>query len=280
MMNTIPIESKLRVSNWFSCGGPKGDWDYQEFIRHFNENFEDKTSARAASITLKNMKQGDNQSFSEYLRDFEYILAQAKGLNWEGRMKVDSLYMGLNDQMTKALYSIDTSDDNYPLFVSQLRAVAGKMEAHSGLIRFSDNNLKTNYNINPKTYSNYKSTGESSETNTAKVDGAGDTVMSGINGLSMKKLVAIINAVNTCEKGEIKEKHNKPPAPWRSQAEFDTLRAEGKCTRCAEQGHWFKRCPRFTWAKKPPNVKIKSSEVVLDNWQNCRVNMDEESGKE
>ena len=45
IMNTLPTDRKLRVFHWFSCGGPNLDWDYKIFIQHFNDSFEDKTSA-------------------------------------------------------------------------------------------------------------------------------------------------------------------------------------------------------------------------------------------
>lgn len=130
MMNTIPTDCRLRVSHWFSCGGPKRNWDYKKFIEHFNDNFENKTSARSAAFSLAKMKQGKSQPFSDYLRDFEYTLAQAKGLNWEDRIKINNLYRGLNDRITRALYPIEVSEDDYTHFVNQVRGVAGRIEAH------------------------------------------------------------------------------------------------------------------------------------------------------
>ncbi|VDB84086.1 Bgt-20622 [Blumeria graminis f. sp. tritici] len=95
------------------------------------------------------------------------------------------------------------------------------------------------------------------------LDAHGDTKMSGINGINISTLTAIINALNSQneEKDKVrgKYKHNKPPAPWRSPEEFATLRAAGKCMRCGETGHWFKKCPRFTRAKRPASINATAS---------------------
>lgn len=105
MINTLPKDRKLRVSQWFSCGGPNKNWDYQLFMQHYNNNFQDKTSARAAHRTLSNMKQGEHQTFANFLNDYEYTLARARGLNWEDSLKINFLYTGLNKRLTKALFS-------------------------------------------------------------------------------------------------------------------------------------------------------------------------------
>ena len=88
------------------------------------------------------------------------------------------------------------------------------------------------------------------------VDADGDTQMSGINGISITTLTAIINAVNSQNSGKGSIKTSKPPAPWRSPEVFAALRAAGKCTRCEKNGHWHKKCPDFTWARRPSNINV------------------------
>lgn len=64
MMNTVPRDLRSRLSHWFITGGPHGDWNYELFINHFNDNFEDKTSVRAANEKLSRMRQGEHQTFA------------------------------------------------------------------------------------------------------------------------------------------------------------------------------------------------------------------------
>lgn len=86
------LAAKIEV-DWKILGGHKAVCNdmmntIPTFIDHFNENFEDKTSVREASLKLNRMRQGMHQSFASFLNDFEYMLAQADRLRWEGHVKV------------------------------------------------------------------------------------------------------------------------------------------------------------------------------------------------
>lgn len=87
MMNTVPPAKRNQLVAWFSSGGPNRDWNYELFLKHLDENFEDKTSARAAGEKLTRMRQATHQTFRAYLTDFEFVLAQAIGLHWADRVK-------------------------------------------------------------------------------------------------------------------------------------------------------------------------------------------------
>ena len=88
------------------------------------------------------------------------------------------------------------------------------------------------------------------------VDADGDTQMSRVSGLSTSQLAAIVNAVNSKNSNKSIETKYKPPAPWKSPEEFAVLRAAGRCTGCVEKCHFFKKCPKFSWAKRPANENV------------------------
>ncbi|KAI0996391.1 hypothetical protein K3495_g11789 [Podosphaera aphanis] len=253
IMNTIPADCRLRVSHWFSCGGPKRNWDYKKFIEHLNENLEDKTSTRTASFTLAKMRQGKYQPFSEYLRDFEYTLAQAKGLNWEDRIKFNDLYRGLNDRLTRALFPNEVSERDYTLFVNQ--------QPQSLTRTIFDENYSAPRN---STVGNREALGSSCESNSTMLDSEEDTLMSGVNGISIEKLAALVNAVNAKSNGQESNKNERPPAPWRSPEEFSALRAAvyvGQATDWTEC-HVFQ--PRsFVKHHKLPQIPIETRELKL-----------------
>ena len=282
MMNTIPTKRRNRVAAWFATGGPNGDWDYELFIEHFNENFEDKTSAREAGQKLTRMKQGMHQGFASFLNDFEYMLAQADGLRWEGRVKVNALSSGLNARLSDYLISFPHSDDNYSLFVKQVKSIAGKLEAKDDYVpRHGPKYTKTWFidrvgNVLHNSESDRGKTVRSAlEPAQTQLDADGDTTMSGINGISMSTLTTIINAISQQSQSQPPTDKVKPPAPWRTQQEFAELRREGKCTRCAKKGHFFKKCPSFTWAKRPSGINAVSLEST--NIQQSSVSAYEEN---
>ena len=269
MMNSIPLTLRNRVSQWFSTGGPDGDWNYELFISHFNDNFGDKTAARTAGDRLTRIRQGEHQIFADFLNDFEYMLAQAKGLKWEGRVKVNQLSASLNKRLSDYLVAVNTSDDDYLLFVNQVRRVANKLEAKEDFLpKRGPRQTKTWYISKSGTVpqlshtESFTSPTSNPNTMTTVLDYEGDTPMVGVNGISIAALTTLINKINS--QGQLKErnKDQKPPAPWRPQEEFAALRAAGKCTRCAGKGHWFRNCPHFTWAKRQANV---NSTATMDS---------------
>ena len=265
MMNTIPKNLRSRVSHWYTTGGPDNNWDYELYLEHFNDNFEDKTSVRTANEKLSRMRQGKHQTFASYLNDFEHMLTQARGINWEGYMKINGLSLGLNESLTKLLMPCTLSETNYTLFVRQVRNMASKLESQEDYIpKHGLSQTKTWYisrlGVVPhKPGFNYQA--PASQDRATTVDTDGDTPMSGVSGLSTCQLAAIINAVNSKNSEKSKAIRNKPPAPWKTPEEFAALRAAGKCTRCEEKGHYFKKCPNFTWAKRPSDMNAVFTKI-------------------
>ena len=71
--------------------------------------------------------------------------------------------------------------------------------------------------------------------------------MSGTNAIlaAIKDLKVSSNAHNN------KPKDRRPPAPWRSKEEFEQMRRDGICVRCARPGHKYQKCPTYGPARRP-----------------------------
>ncbi|KAI1000462.1 hypothetical protein K3495_g7733 [Podosphaera aphanis] len=149
------------------------------------------------------MKQGEHQLFSKFLNDFEFTLAQARGLNWDGNIKIIFLYAGLNPNLIKALYSKELTEEDYALFIKQVQQTASRVEANESYIqRRGSKTTSTLFNgqsenFNRPSHEAFAASGISSGENIPKLDSDGDVVMSGINGINMETLTAIVNAVKT-----------------------------------------------------------------------------------
>lgn len=166
---------------------------------------------------------------------------------------------GLSDRLTEYLITVNTSDDNYTLFVSQVASNAGKMESRENFLPKSGKIYTETWYITKSGYSpptNIVSQGSTtnlpSTTVSNTTDAEGDTRMTGVDSISIANLAAAVNAFNS--QNSARGRNPKPPAPWRSPEEFSQLRAAGKCTRCGKKGHYYKICPSFTWPKKHPEI--------------------------
>ena len=63
---------------------------------------------------------------------------------------------------------------------------------------------------------------------------------------------------NNCHNNNNTPHHNYPNKQTRSK--LDTLRAEGKCFHCQEQGHKQRNCPKLS-SMKPPRHAIKAGSI-------------------
>ncbi|KAI1007826.1 hypothetical protein K3495_g396 [Podosphaera aphanis] len=197
MMTTLPKNLRSRVSCRTSTGRPNADWNYEQFIVHFNDNFEAKTSSRVAEV----------------------------------------------------------------------RTISGKLESRENYVpKHGPKQTKTWYisrlgnapsNVESATYIPQSIRHETPPLPVQDADG--DTLTSGINGVSSSTIAAIINAANSQNISRNDNSKKKSPAPWRSAEMFAALRGPGKCTRCARKRHWFKKCPNFAWTERPAVLNTTSS---------------------
>lgn len=134
MIGTLPKKLRGRVFCWTLTGRPNCDWNYELFITHFNDNFKDKTSARATGEKLQRMRQGQHQIFASNMNDFEYMLVLAMGVYWEGRIKMKDLSLGLNEHLTDMLMTATIPEDNTTLFVKEVRKIAGRLELRENYV--------------------------------------------------------------------------------------------------------------------------------------------------
>lgn len=278
MMNTIPAARRNQLVAWFSSGGPNRDWNYELFLKHFDENFEDKTSARTAGEKLTRMRQATHQTFRAYLTEFEFMLAQAIGLHWDDRVKINMLSNGLSDRLTEYLITVDTPDNDYTLYVSQVASIAGKMESRENFLpKKGPVHTETWYitrsgfipPVNSVIQGNFPNV--PSATASQVIDSEGDTYMTGVGSIDITNLAAAVNALNS--QSSSKRTSPKPPAPWRTPEEFSQLRGSGKCTRCGKKGHYYKNCPSFTWPRRQPKMNATQTnslehELLEEDMQN------------
>lgn len=115
MLQCLPEDKQPRVEHWFRSGGPKGDYDWEDFLAFINEQFEDKTAKQTAGEKLSRMRMGQAQYFVDYLQDFELKLAQCGGLNWSSSAKILHLETGINEELKRQLVSKSLPSEDYVL---------------------------------------------------------------------------------------------------------------------------------------------------------------------
>ena len=253
MFNSLPKEKQPRVDFWFREGGPERNYNWEKFLKHFEDQFEDKQAAQVAGDKLSRMRMGSAQTFESYLQDFELKLAQCGGRDWPSRSKVLHLDAGLNEKLKAELVPKSLDSDNYDKWVQKVRGVAGRLENLP--------NYKPKGTVQTRTW--YLSKGGSAAqtvheppakpTTVPATDHEGDTVMSGINSLKAQ-ILALQEGFQRKPRARKRRgsgSKNLPPATWRSSDEVTRLISERKCIRCRQTGHIGLKCPSYGPAVRP-----------------------------
>ncbi|KAI1000302.1 hypothetical protein K3495_g7893 [Podosphaera aphanis] len=269
IFNSIPKEKQNRVPHWFETGGPLKNHSWVDFLNHIEQEFEDKQARQAAGNLLYRMRMGPNQYFCDFLLDFQMKLSQCGGTEWPDSSKIMKLNSSINDYLSDCLVSKDLPDDDFELWVSIVKRVAGRLEKRPSYRPKGCTGKKTWYlsHVQTRLYSDEKNQlGTSS-----KIDADGDTLMGGINTINTFKLL-----INSLKSGGSDGNH-KPRAKWRSPEEFKRLVSEGKCIRCQKKGHTSRACTKFSPAINPKArvSHVKSTERPQEESENDKSENEE-----
>lgn len=251
MIETLPETKQYLVGHWFERGGDDGKFRWEDLLDHFRDQFEDRELKMAAGQALTKMRQGSQQYFRDFLRDFEYKLSQCGGNNIGSVGKLIHLNACINETLQRALVYVKLPPfDNYSAWVTEVGEVAGKLEALPNYRPKGAKYTKTWYTSDTPISTLQFSASESSNR-----DSDGDTIMGGTNTM----LASIQTKLNQVEARQAKFEQQlsrptanttgntstKPRAPWRPKAEYIKLLQEGRCTRCTKNGHLSPDCPSF-----------------------------------
>ncbi|KAI0992105.1 hypothetical protein K3495_g16081, partial [Podosphaera aphanis] len=249
MVNSLPVDKRPRVAGWFNERSEKNNFNWRELVQHFRNEFEDKQAKLAASEKLLRMEQNEHQFFSDFIKDFEYQVAISGGSQtWTPASKVNILNAAINNALRKALVPVKLpSEENYSLWISEVKEVADKLEALPDYR--PKGSIKTSTRLGPPKSGSALSKGEEP----AK-DLDGDVVMKDVDSI----LAALANFNRRSNprpsKGSRQLESNpspKPPAPWRPKKEFEQLVEKKLCVRCTRSGHIGRDCRKFSRAKRP-----------------------------
>lgn len=246
ILESLPENKQNRVSSWLMKQGKLGNYDWREFLKVLDGQFDNKLAGLEAGIILVRMKQGEHQYFDDFVQDFEYQLSLCQGETFGSAAKLILLHAAINEQTRDALIGNNiTLEMGYDDYVSKTRLVASQIQARQRY-RPMGTHLQT------KTIHFPGITGAPTQVlqqpSSHQVDGNGDTIMDMLNAMS--------SASNRKSQVAHGSKQGKPPAPWRERGEFDSLIRKGCCVRCGKPGHIGKRCPTYSYAIRPDNVDV------------------------
>lgn len=264
--NVAPFQQP-RIQNWLSIGGPGRDHCVLGFLAHMDERFKDRQAETKALSKLTAIRQGGRQRFEDFRQDFELLSAQAGTLAYTGPSKIAQMQNGLNTPLTKALVATDLSDQDFDAFVTKVQRVATRVEALPEFRKGAGHTTSWYVDRTERTTITRSTASEASGAIPA-VDRDGDVEMSGINGLTIRDLAALVNALNGRQpEPRSKGPTSKPRAQWLSREDFNALLQAGKCPRC-----------RGTKHRRPNDCKLRAAARPDDSPRISHTALNEEEG--
>ena len=229
IVDTLPDEKKSRIASWFSLnkGKETGSFNWKELLDVIQREFEDAQAQQVALELLQRMEQGPHQYFHEFLKEFEYKAAFCGGDEmFTPSAMTRQLKSSLNNSLRRSLIGVKLPPvKQYAEWVAAVREVAEELES------FSDYRPRGSNQIGTKIGPAKGGIGLSKlENRNPKVDGAGDTHMTGTDAIlaAIRDLKVNYSGSSTDyparssnnpkyrSKGEDGRK-TKPRAPWRSK---------------------------------------------------------------
>ncbi|RKF58480.1 putative eka-like protein [Erysiphe neolycopersici] len=253
MLLSLPEKKRHNVKAWFRCGGSNGSYNWEEFLLHFDEQFEDVEAMLEAAEVLGRMRQGHNQYFEDFLRDFEGQYSLCDVNTWGPTGKIALVHTAINEQLREALVGIDLSIRmGYKAWIAKVKQVAIQLQALQKYRPRGATNTKTWYISGQGTVVPQVANIDRED---AVLDAEGDTKMGGLNAI----------VAGSSQGKEKKINKNKPRAPWRTSEEFQKLKQKRLCIRCCKSGHFSRWCPSFSPAVPPLGINIAEVENENDS---------------
>lgn len=245
IFNALDGKAIKQARAYYKSGGQDGKEDPEYFILFLDQGNWDGTRIARARTELTNMKMGNKQKWSVFFSAWTNKLTESQGDNWPDSSKITILKSTLNYTLHSALAnSHNIPIDNFHEFTRIVSQIALQHEEMAGGPPAHQNG--GNMNVNTGQRFDERSSGSLGRElvrsgreigYVGEEDSAGDAIMGGIN------------------LAEVPRGPNGKPlrARWKTPAQIEVLRREGKCFRCER-----KRC-RTNTCKVLPAIKPKQN---------------------
>lgn len=241
--NALEDRAKKQAGAYYESGGKDGREDPEEFIRFLDQSNWDTTRVARARAELSAMKMGNKQKWNSFFSNWSNKLTESQGDIWPDDTKVTMLRGTLNYNLRLALANnFNIPLDNFSEFTRIVSQIALQHEELSGS-KFDSyrSSSGTKFEADSREGQQNELVRSGRELGyVGEEDSNGDTFMGGVN------LASVARGPN-----------GKPlRAKWKTSAQIEALKREGKCFRCERKGCNTKIC-KVLPAQKPNRVGPK-----------------------
>lgn len=189
----------------------------RSLLDHLDFTFKDRNLRERAVRALGNLKQA-NKPFSTLFNEFNRLLMEAGGHDWDSEVKRSYLDNALNHELNDRLVTVEKKE-NFSEYVVQLQLIADRMEKNANQprgLRHNDTNHQVNRPnpLNPNT-----------------------------NPVISMSPVAVPQSDQMDWAPTISRHRSRQTAKWVSNEEINARKEQKLCIRCGGSGHFISKCP-------------------------------------
>ncbi len=269
--HSLPSKAKQKVSIFYASGC-KINWNYRNFIDHLKRTFGNKKEKEDMQEMLSNLKQKENQRFSDFFPVFDEALAGAGGENWPEDNKVVWLRRSLSEALKDQLFTVELDPEDYYGSVRRIETVAYRFE-------------------NSRHFKGKKGPSQSidippsngNQLPAPRLDQDGDVIMSPMNSSgqggrnSQWKRQGAQQKYKENQASGSKAPQTQQRAAFVDKAELEFRNKNKLCIRCGTDAHFVPSCPFLPPIR--PHVGINSTDVgiphLLENDRELNLTRDE-----
>ncbi|KAI0992884.1 hypothetical protein K3495_g15300 [Podosphaera aphanis] len=260
--NSLRGGASEKAGPFFEAGGVNQTRDPADFLEFLDRIYLDSTRVSQANIDLHNLKMKENERWADFFASWSNKLTEARGDFWADENKISMLENAISKRLTQALAGNHLlPDDDFSQWVQIVSKIAMRVEraerksgwtpgpSNRGLVKDADLVREGSTDPGPMGNTSYQQNFGETFKPTVRVeqvgdmDASGDTIMGGINATNVGRNI-------------------RARAKWKTRAEIDRLREEGKCFRCERRSCSSKACPLLP-ARRPQGSSIRVNSAGL-----------------
>ena len=204
----------------------------KDLLDHLDFNFKDRNLRERAVRALGNLKQA-NKPFATLLNEFNRLLMEAGGHNWDNEVKRSYLDNALNHEMNDRLVTVEKKE-NFSEYVVQLQLIADRMEknaSRSRSLQHGNANRRANHPNPPS---------------------------SNTNPVTPAPPVTVPQGDQMDWTPTISRHRSRQTAKWVPSEEINARKEQNLCICCGASGHFISKCPY----NAPRCINISRTPVV------------------
>jgi len=212
----LSLSVQREVAPFYEIGGHSETWNPHEFLEYLEFCYSDNHGRERAQTKLEELRQGANESFSDFFVRFEQLLVQSGGSKWDSEQRLLKLRRALNQRIRGVAMNRGVTRTDYDEAVRAYKSIAVDVETMA---------IEDKMRPQPGAQS------------APRRDPDGDVAMTTVSAATIQP------SGSKKTRGRGRDRKGAQGATWVPDEVYQQRIRASLCTRCGGEGHIRRDCP-------------------------------------